>query len=254
MKDHSITFVGHSTLFINIKGFKILTDPIWARWFFLIPRIRKAGIDIRILEDEVDLILISHAHSDHLNKKTLKKMPCETQVATHTKNRRYVEKSKLYNISGFDYWQKKEFSNGNVKITLVPASHSKTCPWSPLGKPGGFVIESSECNIYFAGDTSFDENIFKEVAKKFKIDFLLMPIGSYSPRWLLKNQHTSPEEALKALEIIGAKKMIPIHWGSFLLSFYETPQTPIKNLKRRIAGTSLEDKVMILKNGETFSF
>jgi len=253
MNKNSITFIGHSTVLIDIEGFKILTDPILARWVYCVPRFKKAAIGIGDINSGADLILVSHAHSDHLNKKTLKKISRKIPVITHANNRKYIEKCEFDSIIELDYWQKKEFRSGGVKITLIPASHAKTLPWGPIGSSAGFVIESSEKKIYFAGDTSFSENIFREVARKFKIDILLMPVGSYSPRWLLKNEHTNPEEAIEALKIIGAEKMIPIHWGSFMLAL-DTPKKSIKVLSKKIKGTDLENKIEILKNGEVFYF
>lgn len=253
MINNSITFIGHSTLLINIDGFRMLTDPILANWVYAVPRIRKAKANVRHLNDGVDLILISHAHNDHLNKKTLKRFSSEIPVVTHFNNKNYLRGCQRDNIIELDHWQKKEFSGGSVKITLVPASHSKTLPWGPFGTAGGFIIESEKQNIYFAGDTSFAKDIFIEISKKFKIDTLLMPVGSYSPRWLLKDEHTNPEEALEALKIIGAKIMIPIHWGSFMMAL-DTPRKPIRILRKKIKGTDFEDRVVILKNGEVFYF
>lgn len=253
MNNNFITFVGHSTLLIDIKGVKILTDPILAKWVYGIPRFRKAAISIDDINNKTDLILISHAHNDHLNFKTLKRISRKIPIVTHINNRKYIEKCKFDSIIELDYWKKKKFPAMGITITMVPASHAKTLPWGPIGTPGGFIIESFEKNIYFAGDTSFSESIFKKIAQKFKIDILLMPIGSYLPRWMLRSEHTDPKEALEVLGIIGAKKMIPIHWGSFMLAF-DTPKKSVKVLKKKIKGTDLEDKVEILENGETFYF
>lgn len=253
MTNGSITFIGHSTLLINIGGFKILTDPILANWVYGVPRIKRVKANVRRLNGSVDLILISHAHKDHLNKKTLKKFSSEIPVATHFNNKNYLRGCRRDNIIEFDHWQEKEFSGGIVKITLVPASHPKTLPWGPIGTPSGFIIESKKQNIYFAGDTSFCKDIFTKISQRFEIDTLLMPIGAYSPRWLLKRGHVNPDEALETLKIIGAKKMIPIHWGSFMMAL-DTPQKPIRILRKKINGTDFENRIVILKNGETFYF
>lgn len=256
MSNNFITFIGHSTLLISINGFKILTDPILTRWVYGVPRFKKAKFDVNDLFD-TDLILISHNHSDHLNKKTLRrisrKISRKIPVATHIGNAKYVRECGLDNTIVLDYWQQKEFSKANVKITLVPASHSKTLPWKTKGASAGFIIESSRKNIYFAGDTAFSKDIFSQIAKKFRIDILLMPVGSYSPRWLLGSEHTSPQEAIEVLEIVGAEKMIPIHWGSFMLAL-DTPRKPIKVLKKETERAGVRDKIVILENGETFCF
>ena len=250
---YSATFIGHSTLLLDMGGFKILTDPILERWVYFIPRIRGAKMKIGDINENVELILVSHPHSDHLNKKTMKKISPSIPVATHTSNRKYVEKCEFDKIIVFDYWEKKEFSSANLAVTLIPASHAKTSPWGPLGASGGFVIESARKNIYFAGDTSFSKDIFEEIGKRFKIDIAFLPVGSYLPRLMLKNEHMSPQEAIEAFRIIGAETMIPIHWGSFMLAF-DTPGKSIKVLKKKIRETDLENKVVILKNGESFYF
>lgn len=252
MMQNSIKFIGHSTLLIDICGVKILTDPNLARFIFGMPRLKKLKTGADEL-NESDIVLISHAHRDHLNKSTLKKISKKIPIAIHGGSKKYLEKCEFEDIVGFEYWQTRVFFDKKIKITFVPAKHKRTLPLSPKGKAGGFVIETSETNIYFAGDTAFDQHIFSQIAEKFKIDILLMPIGTCYPRWLLKNIHTDPAEALRAMEIIGAKKMIPIHWGSFMMSF-DTPDKPAKILKRKIKGTHFEKKVLILKNGESHYF
>ncbi len=248
-----LTFIGHSTLLINLNGFKILTDPVFSKWVHGVPRFKKARINIEDVKDNTDLILISHAHKDHLNKKTLNKFSKEIPIATHHNNVKYLKNCNFTNVVKFSHWETKNFYNESIKITSVPAYHRKTLPWGPIGTSGGFVIESSKHNIYFAGDTAFEEKLFRDIAAKFRIDILLMPVGAYSPRWMLKYEHTNPEEALETMRILEAKKMIPIHWGSFMFAL-DTPKRPINVLKKLIAGTDLESRVEILKNGQTIHF
>ncbi len=250
--DNSITFIGHSTLLIDIDDFAILTDPIFSNSVYWIPRVKKIGMSLEETRNKTDLILISHAHKDHLNQKTLKSFSNSIPIATHTNNIKYIKQINKENIFEFKYWESAYFKNDAIKITSVPADHSKTLPWGPIGTCGGFVIESQNHTIYFAGDTSFAKDIFEEIASKFNIDILLMPVGSYSPRWLLKGEHANPDEALKALDLLGAKKMIPIHWGSFMFAF-DTPDKPIKVLKKKIIDTKHENRVVILKNGQVYS-
>ncbi|MFZ2970846.1 MAG: MBL fold metallo-hydrolase [Minisyncoccia bacterium] len=248
-----LTFIGHSTLLINLNGFNILTDPVFSKWVHGVPRFKKARINVEDIKDNTDLILISHAHKDHLNRKTLKKFSKEIPIASHRNNLKYLKKCNFDNMIGFAHWETRDFHDDSIKITSVPAYHRKTLPWGPIGTSGGFVIESPKQNIYFAGDTAFEEQLFRDIANKFQIDILLMPVGAYSPRWMLKYEHTNPEEALEAMRIIGAGKMIPIHWGSFMFAL-DTPKRPINVLKKLIIGTDLESKVQILKNGQTIYF
>jgi L-ascorbate metabolism protein UlaG (beta-lactamase superfamily) len=247
-----ITFIGHSTLLINIGDFKILTDPNLAKFAFGVPRFGKPKASADDL-NRSDLILISHPHKDHLNKPTLKKISKKIPIAIHRENKKHLKKYDFSDVIEFGYWESREFLGKAIKITMVPARHKRTLPFNPQGMAAGFVIESAGKNIYFAGDTAFAEDIFLTIAEKFKIDILLMPIGAYSPHWLLKKAHTNPGEAIRAMEIIGAEKMIPIHWGSFMMSL-DTPDKSIRVLKKKIKGTVFEDKILVLQNGETFYF
>jgi len=249
---HEITFIGHSTTLIDIDGFKIITDPIFSRWVYLIPRTKKLNVEIEELKNNVDLILISHAHKDHLNKKSLSHFERDIPIASHRDNKKYINKCKFTNILEFIHWESKLFNEEEIRITSVPAYHGKTLPWGPIGTSGGFVIETKNKTIYFAGDTAYDSGLFKKIRSKFDIDVLLMPIGAYSPRWMLRNEHTNPDEALMTMDVLKAKTMIPIHWGSYMFAL-DTPKQPIRILKKRIAGTNLENKVLILKNGESVS-
>lgn len=249
---NSIKFIGHSTVLIDICGVKILTDPNLARFVFGMPRLKMINTDIDDL-NQADIILISHPHRDHLNHSTLRKISKKIPIAIHNESKKHLEEHKFKKIIGFEYWQERVFFDKKVKLTFVPAKHKRTLLLNPKGKSGGFVIETSETNIYFAGDTAFDKDIFSQIAEKFKIGIVLMPIGAYYPRWILKNIHTDPEEALRAMEIIGAEKMIPIHWGSFMMSL-DTPNESAEVLKEKIKETPFEKKVLILKNGETHYF
>lgn len=250
---NKLTFVGHSTVLLDFDGYKIITDPVFSRWVYGVPRFRKAKIDAPFTQNGADLILISHAHKDHLNGKSLNKFSKNIPIGSHTDNKKYLKKCKFKNIFEFLFWESQTFNEGKITITSVPAFHGKTLPWGPIGTSGGFIIQYGQKTIYFAGDTAYDENLFEDIGKRFEIDILLMPVGAYSPRWMLRSEHTNPDEAIKTMSILKAKKMIPIHWGSFMFAL-DTPSKPIKVLKKRIAGTNMENRVHVLKNGECIYF
>jgi L-ascorbate metabolism protein UlaG (beta-lactamase superfamily) len=103
---------------------------------------------------------------------------------------------------------------------MVPAQH-----WSRRGLLdenrslwGGYVIDAGGTRFYFAGDTGYPA-AFKEIGKRFPhIDFALLPIGAYEPRWFMRSQHMSPEEAARAFGELGADTLVPMHWGTFQLA------------------------------------
>lgn len=104
--------------------------------------------------------------------------------------------------------------------------------------------------VYFAGDTGLFDG-FEEIGNRFQIDVALLPIGAYRPRWLTKDHHLSPDDALKAFEMLGAKQMIPIHWGSFKMALDGIDESK-KALLELIENSSLKEKIHILENGEKY--
>ncbi len=139
------------------------------------------------------------------------------------------------------------------KITAVPAQHSgsRNSPWADSPKALGYIIQS-EKTIYFAGDTGMFAEM-KDIGNYAKIDVALLPIGAFHPRWFMQDHHMGPEDVLPVMSMIGAKEMIPIHWGSFRMAF-DGLDEPKKDLISIIHNHGMRDKVHILNNGEKFIF
>jgi L-ascorbate metabolism protein UlaG (beta-lactamase superfamily) len=108
-----------------------------------------------------------------------------------------------------------------VTITLVPSQHwSMRKPWDRNRRLwGGFVYEAPEGTSYHAGDTAFKEDVFRAIGERFpKIDWAMIPIGAYDPVWFMSPQHIGPEDAGRAFELLGARVMCAMHWGTFKLT------------------------------------
>jgi L-ascorbate metabolism protein UlaG (beta-lactamase superfamily) len=125
----------------------------------------------------------------------------------------------LPRIVELEWWESHQV--GDVRVTLVPSQH-----WSmrsPFDKNrrlwGGFVYESAEATVYHAGDTAFSERVFREIGERFpRIDAAMLPIGAYDPAWFMQPQHQNPEEAGRAFELLGARRFVAMHWGTFRLT------------------------------------
>jgi L-ascorbate metabolism protein UlaG (beta-lactamase superfamily) len=111
---------------------------------------------------------------------------------------------------------------GSVRVTLVPAQHwSMRVPWDRNARLwGGFVIESDEGRAYHAGDTAWSARVFSEIRERTAgpIDWAMLPIGAYDPPWFMQPQHMGPEEAVRAFQLLGAKHLCAMHWGTFKLT------------------------------------
>src|SRR5262249_12921532 len=155
----------------------------------------------------------------------------------------------LERVVELEWWQETELPRGG-KVTLVPAQH-----WSQRGLTdlnetlwGGYVIDAGGARWYFAGDTGYPA-AFAEIGRRLPgIDFALLPIGAYEPRWFMGPQHLSPEDAARAFRDLGARRLVPMHWATFRLTD-EPLDEPPRLLRAAMAGEL--DKIIPLAIGET---
>jgi L-ascorbate metabolism protein UlaG (beta-lactamase superfamily) len=246
-----ITLVNHSTLLIQQRASNILTDPIWSEraspvsW--LGPKRRRtAGVRMDDLPD-IDAVLISHNHYDHLDLRTLRLLAARgrSTFIVAARGARLLRSEKIEPVHELDWGE--SVTTSGIKIHCVPALHFSARGIFDRNKTlwCGYAIEFPERLVYFAGDTGFG-NHFAQIREKFGSPQLaLLPIGAYEPRWFMAPVHMAPEEALRAHQILGAKTSIAIHHGTFQLADdgIDTPQI-------RLMACRQDDSFLILKNGQ----
>lgn len=210
-----IRWLGHSSYRIEWGGHVILLDPVLSGRISLAPRLCELP-EPEVL-DGVDQILITHAHMDHLDNRTLERIaPCDL---FHPRNSERFFSNRVIN-----HHQLKPvdldvpFEVGDLRITPVQARHGGwRYPWQKGHFACGYVISDGSTTLYYAGDTAWGEH-FEEIGKVFHPDIAILPIGAYSPQWFLKSRHINPDEAAQAAELLGARWIIPGHFGTFRLS------------------------------------
>ncbi len=238
-KELSVTWIGHSTVLIQTAGLNILTDPFFSSraspFQFAGPkRIRDPGIAINDLP-QIDLILLSHNHYDHLDAPALAalKKVHNPKLITTLNNGGYV---KNYPCTELDWRESVEYRG--ARITLMPALHWSKRSILDTNKAlwGAFVIESAGGVIYFAADTGYGTGqTFHEVKSKIGAPRLsLLPIGAYEPRWFMKPQHMNPDEAVRAHLDLGSAKSLAIHHGTVQLTD-EAVDAPVLALEEAMA-------------------
>ncbi|MFI7684210.1 MBL fold metallo-hydrolase [Streptomyces griseoaurantiacus] len=215
----AVTWAGHASWVIRIGGLTVLTDPVWSRRILGTPaRITPVGVPWESLP-RVDAVVISHNHYDHLDAPTLRRLPRDTPVFVPAGLGRWFRRRRFTRITELDWWEAAEL--GGVRFDFVPAHH-----WSKRGLTdtcrtlwGGWVLTAPEGRrIHFAGDTGYG-HWFRAIGHRYPgIDLALLPIGAYDPRWWLRDVHCDPEEAVQAAMDLGARRMAPMHWGTFVLS------------------------------------
>ncbi|PID04111.1 MBL fold metallo-hydrolase [Sporosarcina sp. P2] len=212
----SITWIGHATCLIQINGLNIITDPVWAKRMGFQKRLTEPGVALVELP-EIDVVIISHGHYDHLDFGTIRHLKGNPSYFVP------VGLRSKFQIRGFKKVIEAEWFDSFVfestKFTFVPAQHwtKRTMTDTNTSHWGGWIIESAEQSIYFVGDTGYFRG-FQEIAKKFTIDTVLMPIGAYEPEWFMKESHLTPEYAVKGFLDLAGKIFIPIHYGAYHLA------------------------------------
>lgn len=228
LKDDSViqvTWLGHSSILLQIKGFNILFDPIFSNraspFSFIGPK-RRSKLPIKLEHlPNIDYIIISHDHYDHLDPEAIEKIVAlnpDVQILTPLAYKKWFEKMSIYNVFELDWWE--QLDNDKLTFHLTPAQH--WCRRTLFDKNqrlwGSWLIETEGFKFYFAGDSGYGDH-YKAIYKKFgSIDFSAIPIGSYLPNWIMKFQHMKPMEAAKAHIDLASKFSLGIHWGTFILS------------------------------------
>lgn len=252
-----ITFIGHASFFLQIGGKNILIDPNFARWIFVLKRLRRPGLRLRDLPP-IDAVLVSHAHFDHLHRPSLRAI---ARLARWQTGKRPIivaprHVRDLVSDLGYgravelDWWG--DLQLGQLQITHVPARHWGARIVRDMYRGyGGYVLRAGAHSVYHAGDTAYFEG-FHEIGQRLHPQVALLPIGAYQPD-SFRAVHASPEDALQAFVDLGARWMVPMHYGTFRLS-HEPVDEPLQRLKLEARRLRIERKVCVLEEGVTKFF
>lgn len=243
-----IQFVGHSTLWVTLDNHHFIVDANFSkRLFGIFKRHAPLGIDINNIPD-VTSLLVTHAHYDHLDIFTYKYFPQDKTIISPKGLKKFINKFVHNPIVELKPWE--EHNCNSVKIIAVPTKHHGfRVSGLRYTKCNGYILKGTNHTVYLPGDTAYGPH-FKEIGSQYDIDAACLPIGAYRPRWFMKSRHLSPKEALKAREDLNAKKLIPIHWGSFRLAFDKVDE-PIKIFRKEVSETTDEGLTAILNPGES---
>ncbi|MGB9474978.1 MAG: MBL fold metallo-hydrolase [Candidatus Udaeobacter sp.] len=252
------TWIGHATVLINFFGIKILTDPV------LFPRIgiRLPGFTIgpkRLTAPalqfhelpRIDLILLSHAHFDHFDLRTLRRFDKNTAVVTAPNTADLLRWTRLRDITELRWGEQKSLNTvaGTLILTAFEVKHWGARIQRDMHRGyNGYLIEShnrGRRRILFGGDTAMTES-FAKLRRDGDVDLAIMSIGAYNP-WI--QSHCSPEQAVAMATAAGARFIMPVHHQTFRLSF-EPPREPIERFQAALNETP--ERIALREIGQTF--
>lgn len=234
--DAKATFIGHCTYVLEMFGTTFVTDPIWndrcSPFSFLGPkRQHDPHIEIEDLKN-IDYVLISHNHYDHLDLYSIRKIvgafPHVTFIVPVGLKKWFLKKG-IEKVVELDWWQSSNFckkkNTPNIEITAVPAQHHSGRGFFDGNKSlwAGYVVtiksKGERKRFYFSGDTAYNDHDFKSIGRRFRnIDLSLCPIGTYSPKKFMETVHLSPKQAVSMHKDLKSKLSLGMHWGTFCLS------------------------------------
>ena len=241
------TFLGHSTVLVEMGGARILTDPVL---FDRVTILRRAVSPLPPeLYHGIDLVVISHAHLDHLDLPSLVMLGTDTPLAVPRGAGRLLRRSGFSDVTELQVGQATRI--GGVRVQATPAAHSGfRPPFGPYADALGYLIEDGDERVYFAGDT----DVFAEMAQLAGIDLALLPVWGWGPR--LGPGHMDPRRAAEALTVIRPRAVVPIHWGTLWplgmgrVRPHRLERPPLE-FERHAADLAPEVRVFVTPPGET---
>jgi L-ascorbate metabolism protein UlaG (beta-lactamase superfamily) len=223
--DPVAVWIGHATSALRLGGKLIAIDPVWSTTLSgVVPRLVEPGVPFDQLPP-VDIVLVTHDHRDHMDLPSLKQLGDGPLYIVPLGNGARIKHPRVVEL---DWWQTHEVDG--LRITLVPARHwSMREPWNKNATLwGGFVIRAREGTAYHSGDTAFGDH-FAEIRERIgRIDWAMLPIGGYNPRWFMEPQHVDPIEAARGFAALGAQHMLAMHWGTFRLTDEAVGEPPAR--------------------------
>ena len=236
--DDYIGWIGHATFLIKLGNTTIITDPVFSKnagpLIFGPKRFTEPALNLNEIP-KTDLFLLTHNHYDHQDMSTIRRYPYkDSKVLVPLKLGKYFTRYRFKDVNEMDWYEEIKINN-DLKVTFLPAVHWSKRSLTDTNKTlwGNFLIEYKDKKIFFACDTGVG-NIYKELGNKFgPIDLTLINIGAYNfyPMMPYKDKsayHTNPEEALSIAQDLKSKKIIGMHWGTFVLSLEPIMEPPVR--------------------------
>ncbi len=245
-----VTWIGHASFLIQTGTMNILVDPNWAHWLAIVKRVRHPGLHIDHLPG-IDLVLITHAHFDHLHVRSLRRVAAGQPIIVPQGVGKLVKDKGFGRVVEMQHWDQVQV--GDLWITFTPSKHWGARMVHDVHRGfGGYLIQNEHGRtVFHCGDSAYFDG-FLEIGSRAKIDLALLPIGAYEAM-SGRQVHMNPEEALVAFGDLGAQHMAPMHYGTFPLGG-EPMHEPLERLRRGVDERGWHDRVSVLEEGRPALF
>jgi N-acyl-phosphatidylethanolamine-hydrolysing phospholipase D len=254
----TLTWIGHATFLVQVGGVNLLTDPMFSERaspvsFAGPKRHVETPLDLGSLP-HIDAVVVSHNHYDHLDLPTVKRLNAQQGGAPRffvpLGLKQWFHSNGIDNVTELDWWDSAQHMG--LILTLAPVQHwSSRTPWDRNRTLwGSWVIEQGHMRLFFGGDFGYSQDL-ADIGRHFgSIDFAMLPIGCYEPRWFMSVMHVNPEEAVRAQQDLHARYAVGMHWGTFRLTdevLDEPPRKLAEALKQ--AGVAPE-RFFVMRHGQ----
>lgn len=221
------TWLGHSTVLLEIDGLRVLTDPVWSlraspsQWVGP-KRFQPVPVSLRSLP-HLDAVVISHDHYDHLDYRAVRELarrevPFVTSLGVGAHLEHWGVPPKR--IHELDWWESYTLPKAELSVTAAPSQHfsgrglrsRNSTLWSAM------VIRTPRHSVFFSGDTGLTTEYAEIRGRLGPFDLVMLEVGAYHPAW--GHIHLGPDNALEALDLLGGGAFLPVHWGTFSLAMH----------------------------------
>lgn len=253
-----VVWIGHASLLFQHEGVRVLTDPVFSDRasplsFSGPKRVVPPAYTPETIPD-IDILLVSHSHYDHLDMPGLKRLAAlqpDIRVVVPLGLERYLRKAGFDDVTEIDWWQ--ETRREGVTVTATPVRHWSSRSMFDRNKTlwAGFMVRFVDgYQFYFAGDTGYSEDFAETRARLGAPEFAAIPIGAYEPREFMRESHCTPEEAVQIFRDLDAGRAVGVHWGTFKLTLEPLAEPP-ERLRAALREAGLAaDSFRALAHGE----
>ena len=255
----AITWIGHSSFLVQCAGLNVLTDPMLSTRAspfasFGPRRVQPPAIALGVMP-RIDVVVISHNHYDHLDEASVRGLAAQAggppRYLVPLGLASWFRQRGLATVEEFAWWQDVRLEA--VRFTLTPVQH-----WSARGLHdrdqtlwGGWRLDAPAASVFFAGDTGYSSD-FADIRERLgAVDYALLPIGAYAPRWFMRVMHLDPADAVQVHRDLEARTSIAMHWGAFKLTDEPLDEPPRKLASALAEAAVPADRFWLMKCGET---